>query len=75
MLYNFREKGLFLGGQNEISWGAQGGTGGGICPPACMLKKALSDDELSDEDESDEEEEIAHSVPFKCIGAAHEKNY
>jgi hypothetical protein len=21
------------------------------------------------------EEEIAHSVPFKCIGAAHEKNY
>ena len=34
-----------------------------------------SDDELSDEDESDEEEEIAHSAPFKCIGAAHEKNY
>jgi hypothetical protein len=25
---------------------------------------------LSDEDESDEEE-IAHAVPFKCIGAAH----
>jgi hypothetical protein len=37
--------------------------------------RAESDDELSDEDESDEEEEIAHSVPFKCIGAAHEKNY
>jgi hypothetical protein len=36
---------------------------------------AESDDELSDEDESDEEEEIAHSVPFKCIGAAHEKNW
>jgi hypothetical protein len=30
---------------------------------------------LSDEDESDEEEEIGHSVPFKCIGAVHEKNY
>jgi hypothetical protein len=29
---------------------------------------------LSNEDESDEEE-IAHAVPFKCIGAAHEKNY
>jgi hypothetical protein len=37
--------------------------------------RAESDDELSDEDESDEEEEITHSVPFKCIGAAHEKNY
>jgi hypothetical protein len=36
---------------------------------------AESDDGLSDEDESDEEEEIAHSVPFKCISAAHEKNY
>ena len=35
----------------------------------------LSDEDESDEDESDEEEEIAHSVPFKCIGAAHEKNY
>jgi hypothetical protein len=40
-LYNFRKKGLFLGGQNVISWGggAQGGTGGGnLPPPACMLK-------------------------------------
>jgi hypothetical protein len=37
--------------------------------------RAESDDGLSDEDESDEEEEIAHSVPFKCISAAHEKNY
>jgi hypothetical protein len=26
------------------------------------------------EDESDEEE-ISHAVPFKCIGAAREKNY
>jgi hypothetical protein len=27
-----------------ISWGggAQAGTGGGECPPACMLKKAVS---------------------------------
>jgi hypothetical protein len=32
--------------------------------------RAESDDELSDE-----EEEIAHFVPFKCIGAAHVKNY
>ena len=32
--------------------------------------RAESDNELSDEDESDEEEEIAHSVPFKCIDAA-----
>ena len=31
-------------------------------------------DQLSDEDESDEDE-ITHVVPFKCIGAAHEKNY
>ena len=31
-------------------------------------------DQLSDEDESDEDE-ITHAVPFKCIGAAHEKNY
>ncbi len=29
----------------------------------------------SDEDESTEDEEITHSVPFKCIGAAHENNY
>jgi hypothetical protein len=28
-----------------------------------------SGDQLSDEDE------ITHAVPFKCIGAAHEKNY
>jgi hypothetical protein len=33
-----------------------------------------SDDELSEsDDESDEEEEITHAVPFKYIGAAHEK--
>jgi hypothetical protein len=32
--------------------------------------RAESDDELSDE-----EEQITHAVPFKCIGAAHEKNY
>ena len=37
--------------------------------------RAESDDELSAEDESDEEEEITRSVPFKYIGAAHEKNY
>ena len=34
-----------------------------------------SDEDESDEDDSDEEEEITHAVPFKCIGAAHEKNY
>jgi hypothetical protein len=28
-----------------------------------------------DRAESDEEEEIAHFVPFKCIGAAYVKNY
>ena len=31
-------------------------------------------DKLSDEDESDENE-VTHAVPFKCISAAHEKNY
>ena len=31
-------------------------------------------DQLSDEDESDEDE-ITHAVPFKFIGAAHEKHY
>ena len=36
--------------------------------------RAESVDQLSDEDESDEDE-ITHAVPFKCIGAAHEKNY
>jgi hypothetical protein len=36
--------------------------------------RAESGDQLSDEDESDEDE-ITHAVPFKCIGAAHEKNY
>ena len=36
--------------------------------------RAESGDQLSDEDESDENE-ITHAVPFKCIGAAHEKNY
>lgn len=35
--------------------------------------KEQSNDLLSD-DES-EEEEITHAVPFKCIGAAHEKSY
>ena len=34
--------------------------------------RAESVDQLSDEDESDED---THVVPFKCIGAAHEKNY
>ena len=39
-LYNFRKKGLFLGGQNVISWGAQGGTGGGaFAPPSLYVKK------------------------------------
>ena len=36
--------------------------------------RAESGDQLSDEDEGDEDE-ITHDVPFKCIGAAHEKNY
>ena len=32
-------------------------------------------DDLIDEDESDDENEITHTVAFKCIGAAHDKNY
>jgi hypothetical protein len=36
--------------------------------------RAESCDQLSDEDESDKDE-IVLAVPFKCIGAAHEKNY
>ena len=32
-------------------------------------------DANGDNDDSDEDQEITHSVPFKCIGAAHEKNY
>ena len=36
--------------------------------------RAESGDQLSDEDESDEDE-ITHAVPYKCIGAAHEKKY
>jgi hypothetical protein len=36
--------------------------------------RAESGDQLSDEDESDADE-ITHAVPFKCIGAAHEKHY
>ena len=36
--------------------------------------RAESDDQSSDEDESDEDE-FTHTVPFKCLGAAHEKNY
>ena len=38
------------------------------------VDRAESGDQLSDEDESDENE-ITHAVPFKCISAAHEKNY
>ena len=30
-------------------------------------------DANGDNDDSDEDQEITHSVPFKCIGAAHEK--
>ena len=33
------------------------------------------DDNDDDDDASDKDEEITHSVPFKCIGAAHEQNY
>ncbi len=32
-------------------------------------------DANGDNDDSDEDQEITHSVPFNCIGAAHEKNY
>ena len=39
-----------------------------------VIARAESGDELSDEDDSDEDE-ITHAVPFKCIAAAHEKNY
>ena len=35
--------------------------------------RAESGDQLSGEDESNKDE-IAHAVPFMCIGAAHEKN-
>ncbi len=38
-----------------------------------MLLAQLDAD--GDNDDSDEDQEITHSVPFKCIGAAHEKNY
>jgi hypothetical protein len=31
--------------------------------------------QLDEDQDSDEDQEITHSVPFKCIGAAHEKNY
>jgi hypothetical protein len=35
-----REKGLFLWGQNVISWGGtRGDWGGGICPPSLYVKK------------------------------------
>ena len=38
--------------------------------------RAETGDQLSDEDEDEsDEDEITHAVPFKCIGAAHEKNY
>jgi hypothetical protein len=36
--------------------------------------RAESGDQLRDKDERDEDE-ITHAVPFKCSGAAHEKNY
>ena len=39
-----------------------------------MVMKVSSGEQSSDEDES-YEDEIAHTVPFKCIGDAHEKNY
>ena len=35
----------------------------------------LDDNNNDDDDVSDEDQEIIHSVPFKCIGAAHEQNY
>ena len=38
------------------------------------IKSGNESDDESD-DESDKDEEITHSVPFKCIGAAHENNY
>jgi hypothetical protein len=41
-VYKFRKKGLFLGGQNVISWGHKGGLGGHLPPPAYMLKNALA---------------------------------
>ena len=33
-----------------------------------------SDSENSWEEHSDNDEEVTHALPFKCIGAAHEKN-
>ena len=48
-LYNFREKGLFLGGggQNVISWGGghKGGLGGHL-PPSLYVKKGPETNEL-----------------------------
>ena len=38
-MYKFRKKGLFLGGQNVISWGGTRGDWGGICPPSLYVKK------------------------------------
>ena len=38
-----------------------------------MLAQLAQLDANGDDDDSDEDEEITHSVPFKCIGAAHEK--
>ena len=40
-----------------------------------LAQLAQLDANGDDDDDSDEDEEITHSVPFKCIGAAHEKNY
>jgi hypothetical protein len=43
-LYNFRKKGLFLGGGAKCDFvgGHKGDWGEGIFPPAYMLKKALT---------------------------------
>jgi hypothetical protein len=39
-LYNFRKKGLFLGGAKcDFVGGAQGGTGGAFAPPSLYVKK------------------------------------
>ena len=39
---------------------------------ACLAQLDANND---DGDVSDEDQKITHSVPFKCIGAAHEQNY
>ena len=68
-MYNFRKKGLFLGGQNVISWGVTRGDWGGAFapPPSLYVKKGPAVRTIHKILSSIKQVKVDRGIPMLCI--------